>query len=71
MGVDIDKALLASCQAADIRHLSTNRRDRLSSVESLKRKSMVTEMDDLKAKRRHLEADIGELNKCADNLSTN
>ena len=68
--VDITKDLMLSCQASRTRYqayLDDKKRARES--DSLKRKR-VDESDDLNAKKLHLEADIAELDRCADKFST-
>ena len=72
MSVDLSKELLASCAASRGRYatyLEQKQEERLSETESLKRKSVKSEIDDLKVKRRRLQEDINDLNKCANDFS--
>ena len=57
--VDITKDLMLSCQASQTRYQAY-----------LDDKKHVVESDDLNAKKLHLEADIAELDRCADEFST-
>ncbi|KAI0229042.1 hypothetical protein LSAT2_020518 [Lamellibrachia satsuma] len=68
--VDITKDLMLSCHASRTRYqayLDDTKRPCESG--SLKRKR-VDESDDLNGKKLHLEADIAELDRCADEFST-
>ena len=68
--VDITKDLMLSCQASRPRYQSyLDDKKRAREPGSLKRKR-VDESDDLNAKKLHLEADIAELDRCADEFST-
>ena len=72
MSVDLSKELLASCAASRGRYatfLEQKQEQRLTATESNKRKSVKSDIDDLKVKRRRLQEDIDELNKCADDFS--
>ena len=71
MSVDLSKELLASCAASRSRYttfLEQKQEQRLTAAESNKRKSVKSDIDELKVKRRRLEEDIDELNKCADDF---
>ena len=71
MGVDMSKALMTSCQASEARYQAyLDDKKRVLESDSLKHK-LVTEPDDLEAKKQYLEADIVELNGCADDLLIN
>ena len=66
MDVDINNPLMASCQASRTRYqtfLDEKKRVPQSETDAMKLKQVVAELDDLKAKRQHLEADILHLNK--------
>ena len=66
MDVNMNKTLMASCQASRTRYqtfLNGKKRVLQSETDAMKHKQVVAELDDLKA-------DILELNKCADDFST-
>ena len=74
LSVTIDKQLLTSCRASRARytaHCEDLQRARLTEGETKKRKCVIDEIDNLKSKRQHLETDITELSKCADDFSLN
>ena len=71
LGVTIDKQWHTSCRASHARytaHCEDLQRARLTEGESKKRKRVINEIDNLKAKRQHLESDILELSTCADDF---
>ena len=72
LSVAINKELVASCRASRARytaHCEDLQKARLTEGEGKKRKCAIDEIDNLKAKRQHLESDILELSTCVDDFS--
>jgi len=75
MCVDILKALMTSCQASCCHSRykafsDEEKHERLSEAEFLKWKRILMKLDNLRAKKEHMQADIVELEKCTNDFTT-